>query len=384
MTPIRRLISDPRPDALLRYVSGTSPLAEAESIRIWAAGDPDRAASIEELRAAWNQNAIPPQWDKGEVWDRLARHIPGAETTAQKTTDQAVVLRRPPLTRYPARSRWSSSYLAIAAVVIALASGGVYVRMHEPAQSVIPASAPMREIATTRGQQATLDLADGTRVTLAADSKLRIPSSFDRVGTDGVRRRDVELTGRAFFDVVHDTTRPFVVQTTTAVTKDVGTSFVISAYTEAHTTEVVVVSGSVGLWDRPGASVADTSRRRRPLMVLTRGDLATLDTNGTAMRARNVSLATYTSWMHGELVFDHVPVRVAIHELERWYDIDVRVADPALRARRITATIRGETAEAAMQHLALTLGAHVRQDGRVVTFYPRDSSARSNGPSNAR
>ena len=63
-------------------------------------------------------------------------------------------------------------------------------------------------------------------------------------------------------------------------------------------------------------------------MVLTRGDLATLDTNGTARRARNVSLATYTSWMHGELVFDHVPVRCRIQGLERWYDIDVHVADP--------------------------------------------------------
>ena len=115
----------------------------------------------------------------------------------------------------------------------------------------------MREIATTRGQQATLDLADGTRVTLAADSKLRIPPSFGRAGTDGVRRRDVELQGE-LFDVVHNTTRPFVVHTTTAVTKDVGTSFVISAYPEAHMTEVVVVSGSVGLWDRPGVSVPDT------------------------------------------------------------------------------------------------------------------------------
>jgi len=93
MTPIRRLISDPRPDALLRYVSGTSPLAEAESIRIWAAGDPDRAASIEELRAAWNQNAIPPQWDKGEVWDRLARHIPGAELCAHIDTEIGVSAR---------------------------------------------------------------------------------------------------------------------------------------------------------------------------------------------------------------------------------------------------------------------------------------------------
>jgi ferric-dicitrate binding protein FerR (iron transport regulator) len=110
-------------------------------------------------------------------------------------------------------------------------------------------------------------------------------------------------------------------------------------------------------------------------MVLTRGDLATLDTNGTARRARNVSLATYTSWMHGELVFDRVPVSVAIQELDRWYDIDVHVTDPALRAQRITARIRGETASEAMQHLALTLGADVRQNGRVVTFSPRGSSA---------
>jgi transmembrane sensor len=384
MTPIRRLISDPRPDALLRYVSGASPLAEAESIRIWAAGSPDRAASIEELRAAWSQNAAPPQWDKGEVWNRLAHHIPGTGIGAENATNPAVVIRRPPLTNYPARSRRTSSYLAMAATVLVLAGGGAYATMHKRSQNATSVGAPMREIATTRGQQATLDLADGTRVTLAADSKLRIPSSFDRTGTDGVRRRDIELTGRAFFDVVHDTTRPFVVHTTTAVTKDVGTSFVISAYPEAHTTEVVVVSGSVGLWDRPRASAVNKDRRVGPLMVLTRGDLATLDTNGTATRARDVSLATYTSWMHGALVFDHVPVRVAIQELERWYDIDVHVTDRALRAKRITATIRGETASEAMQHLALTLGANVRQDGRVVSFSPRDSSARSNGHDHAR
>jgi len=384
MTPIRRPISEPRPDALLRFVSGASPLAEAESIRIWAAGSPERAASIEELRAAWNQKATAPQWDKGGVWDRLAHQISGAETSTQKRPDPAVAIRRRAVTRHLQRSRWSVSYQAMAAAAIVLLGGGVYVTTHRSPQGVIPANTPAREITTTRGQQATLDLADGTRVTLAADSRLRIPSSFDRAGTDGVRRRDIELTGRAYFDVVHDTTRPFVVHTNTAVTKDVGTSFVISAYPEAHMTEVVVVSGSVGLWDRPRSSAADNGARVRPLMVLTRGDLATLDTNGTATRARNVSLATYTSWMHGDLVFDRVPVRVAIREMERWYDIDVHVADRALLAQRITATIHGETANEAMQHLALTLGANVRQDGRVVTFVPRHSNTRSDTSGEAR
>jgi transmembrane sensor len=393
MTPIRRPIPEPRPDALLRYVSGASPLAEAESIRIWAAGNAERTASIEELRAAWNQKAAAPEWDKGGVWDRLAQHIPGAKVSALQATDPATdpatgpatgpatdpatVLRRPPLTRYVQRSRWSASHWLIAAAALVLAGSGVYATTHKSPESVIPANAPAREVVTTRGQQATLDLADGTRVTLGADSRLRIPSSYDKSGTDGVRRRDVELTGRAFFDVVHDTTRPFVVHTSTAVTKDVGTSFVISAYPEAHMTEVVVVSGSVGLWDRPRSSAPDNGRRARPLMMLTRGDLATLDTNGTATRARNVSLTTYTSWLHGDLVFDRMPVRIAIRELERWYDIDVHVTDRALLDQRITATIHGETADAAVQHLALTLGANVRQNGRVVTFVPRDSDTRS-------
>jgi transmembrane sensor len=360
MTP-KQLPPNRRPDdaALLRFISGESPLAESESIREWIAADPALAASVEELRAAWATSAADvPTWDKDGVWNRIAAETRSVRAPA-KVPSFAV---RP-------RRQWMP--LAIAAVLTLVIGGGAAVVWQRSAASVADA-VTMREVVTGRAQQAVLDLPDGSRVTLAADSKLRIPSNFD-VKAGNARRRELELDGRAYFEVKHDAARPFIVHTATAATEDVGTAFVISAYAETRATQVVVVEGSVALRD-------PASKRRQPprapLMVLTRGDAATVNASGTATLTRNTDVNGYTSWMKGVLTIDATRLRDAIPELERWYDVEIRLADPALGEPRFTAQLRSEPAAPAMERLALILGVRVHTDGRIVTFAPIDSNGR--------
>jgi transmembrane sensor len=359
MTP-RPFLPYRRPDdaALLRFVSGESSLAESESIREWLAADPALAASVEELRAAWSSSAISePHWDKAGVWNRIA-----AETRS---------VRRPAhVQHHGVRLRWQWGSVAIAASLTLLI--GTATMLWQRSTPSVASTVTMREIVTVRGQQAVFDLSDASRVTLAADSKLRVPSDFDVQGRDG-RRRELELEGRAYFEVTHDAARPFIVHTATATTEDVGTAFVISAYPETRATQVVVVEGSVALHDPAG------KRReppRAPLMVLTRGDAATMNASGTATLTRNADVERYTSWMKGVLTIDGARLRDAIPELERWYDAEIRLADPALGERKLTAQLRSEPVAPAMERLALILGIQVHGNGRVVTFAPLDSNGR--------
>ncbi|HEY8312252.1 MAG TPA: FecR domain-containing protein [Gemmatimonadaceae bacterium] len=375
MTPIRRPAPEPQTDALLRYISGASPLAEASAVQAWAAADPDREATIEELRSAWSLDASAPVWDRDAVWKRLEGEtskpdVARATRAGSITSDPS---RRPG--RYSRAATPGMRYLAAAAIVVMVASLAItspWKRVPVPEPSALTA----REVVTHRGQRAVLDLADGSRVTLAADSKLTIPSDFDAPDSRGRYRRQVSLEGRAYFDVVHDTSKPFVVRTASAVTRDIGTSFVLTAYPETHLTQVVVVKGSVGLWEPASARTPSTARPASPLMVLRRGDVATLDTDGTATRIRASKLAAYTSWMEGVLVFDHTPVREAVRELDRWYDLDIRVSDTALLGKHVSATISAETASQAMQHLAVALGADMQKTGSIVRLVPRGVSGR--------
>lgn len=384
MTPIRRPAPEPQIDALLRYVSGVSPLAEANAIEAWAAADPDREATIEEIRSAWSLESSPPVWDREGVWRRLeaesanpdiARVTHGVSTTRDRSLRMG---------RYSRAATHGRRYLAAAATIVIIAAVAItttYKQSPVAEQSAVTT----REVVTHRGQRAVLDLADGSRVTLAPDSKLTIPSDFDVPDSRGHYTRQVSLEGRAYFDVVHDATRPFLVRTGSAVTRDIGTSFVLTAYPEMHSTQVVVVNGSVGLWEPASAQRAapSTVNRTSPLMVLGRGDVATLDTNGTATRIRATKLAAYTSWMEGVLVFDHTSVREAVRELDRWYDLDIRVSDTALLGKHVSATISTETATQAMQHLAVALDAEMHKSGRIVRLVPRSvrgSRASSDSP----
>src|SRR5204863_7767682 len=95
------------------------------------------------------------------------------------------------------------------------------------------AAGPVHEIATRRGQPATLRLPDGTRVDLGVASAIRYAPAY------GGRERDVYLEGEAYFEVAPDPKTPFTVYAANAITRDRGTKFGVSAYPGASQVEVV-------------------------------------------------------------------------------------------------------------------------------------------------
>jgi ferric-dicitrate binding protein FerR (iron transport regulator) len=349
-------------DLIDRYLAGECSPEQAAEVERLLAARPDLAEIVAAVRSALEaESAAEPtgDWDADAASARLARTIAGDTGARHRTPPPLRVVGGSAGSRRfdipGARTGWRR-WAAAAAVVVAAGSAGLWLKIRDRTHTSPPVAAPpMREIVTGRGQRAAFNLSDGSRVVLAAESRLRVPAGYNTLAAGG---RPVYLEGQGWFEVRHDSTRPFEVRTMAGVARDLGTEFVVSAYPGMTGMRVAVAHGAVAL----------RAPSTAPLLSLFAGDLATLDTAGVATLTRGADLAPYLAWKDGTLVFDGTRLGDALVELGRWYDLEIRLAEPSLAERRLTATFTNEPAPQVIERIARVLRLEMRRDGRVVTL----------------
>ena len=184
-----------------------------------------------------------------------------------------------------------------------------------------------------------------------------------QVGADyGARTRTVTLNGAALFDVTHDTSRPFNVRAGDAVIRDIGTRFAVR-HDPGAAVHVVVTSGSVVLHA--------VGRQESQGVVLHAGDHGVLDRNGRALAQAGGVADDDLAWTQGRLVFDDASLDQVAAELRRWYGIELRIADPVLTKRHVTASFQDEPVAQVLKVIALTLGARIELNGNTAIVYAR-------------
>jgi len=319
-----------------RYLAGEASAAEAQAVREWLAEAPpaEHAALLEDLRLIRRVTADPvPQTSVERAWVKASKSL------------------------RPSR-RFLVAVIAAAAVVVAVVGGW----------AVLGRAPAWREVSTAVGHRTVVHLRDGTQITLAPKSRLRYTADY------GTAHRNVYLDGQAYFQVTLDTRRPFRVHTARSITEDLGTAFVVRAYSEQNATEVVVAEGRVALWraDTSQTSAAlDARPDARPGLVLAARDLGRLDANGGVTLRRRIDVARQLAWTSGVLAFDGEPLRDVVLTLGRWYNVDIHLqsADSALGARPLTATFTNESIDRVVERIAMTLGLRVeRGPGTVVVL----------------
>jgi transmembrane sensor len=379
---------DPQPldDAtLVRFLSGEAAPDEVARVEHWLSVSEEHRAELEILKIVWESrpkiNADPDD----SMWRWISARMRESAAANLESTKPATSLLRSALAPPSRRllSRPVHQIVAAAGIALFLIGGGTLLlrrvesgRARQPQQS----ASTMREVVTRRGQRAVLDLADGSRVVLAAGSQLRIPDKFGVPATD----RDLYLEGEAYFEVRHDATRPFRVITSVGTVQDIGTEFVVTALPETKGLRVVVAEGSVAIHGRNAKSFApvmgDPRANREPLLTLRAGEMGFVDSLGLSIQTRRVNVGAYTSWTRGELVYDGTQLREVVPDLMRWYDIDIALADTALAHRRLTATFSDEAPDEMLKLLATALDLRIDRRGRSLTLYPRTRSRLDPGP----
>jgi len=318
-----------------RYLAGEASPEEAARVERWLAASPERMAMVRALRGPGVDAAGDGRTDP--AWASLSARIAAAEP-------------RPIHRGAPAWAGRSRAPLLRAAAVAALLAGGAGIwRLAAPR-----GPEPMVAVATAPGATRSLLLDDGTRITLGAASRLEHPRRFRG------NAREVVLDGEAFFEVARDARRPFTVRSGGALTRVLGTRFDVRGYA-GEPVRVVVESGRVRL--RPAAG-ADTG------VVLVRGDLGVAAPGRPTARQAGVDPARYAGWREGRLEFDRAELADVARELERWYGVEVRVADPALARRHLTLTLARAPLDDVLNAVTLSLGARWSRTGSTILISP--------------
>jgi transmembrane sensor len=331
-----------------RHLAGDATSDDEAALRAWLAADPHNAELLSAARAAGRGIDRPHAevWDVDRAWSRVA-----ARMTDQSDAD-VIPLHARGIVRSPAFAR-TQRIVAGAAVVIAAAGVVAVVLQRGAMQPAGPRAPRAHEVAAGVAQQTRVTLGDGTQVVLNAGSRLRYADDFGR-GT-----RDVDLDGEAYFDVVHDESRPFRVHARGSVAQDVGTRFVVRAYPEQRAVDVVVTHGAVSL-RREGTSMAPA--------LLAAGQRGHVEPSGAVSVVAETDLDRWTEWTRGGIVLDGMSLGDAALELGRRFGVHVEIRGDDLAQRRVSARFHDEPLPHVLDALAVALGARWTRDGDRVVF----------------
>jgi len=189
------------------------------------------------------------------------------------------------------------------------------------------------------GKKFRLQLSDGTFVHLNSGTTLKYPVKF----ITG-ENRQVFLDGEAFFDVAKDKNHPFIVNADELNVRVLGTHFNVSNYPEDTATDVVLVEGSVGMYE------SHTEFDAAKNTILKPGFKGSFNKGNAKILTKAVITDIYTSWIDGGLTFRNMTFKNIITKLERRYNVTIINKNEKLANEKFNASFKEESIENVMSY----------------------------------
>jgi ferric-dicitrate binding protein FerR (iron transport regulator) len=334
---------------LAKYLLGELDDEGCAEVERWVADGPVRAPVVALLRDVWQTPALQEQrGDSAAALARVMEQIGVAQETVPVELHSQNGVTRQVFSKNPWRTSHRKVWpllagVAAGAAMILTVWGGTAGLSRTRGSSMAPTV-----YATHNGQRADITLADGSTVTLGVASRLEVPADFAR-GNRTVRLDD----GEALFTVAHTKGVPFTVMAGAATTRVLGTTFLVRHYAADTTALVAVRDGKV--------AVQST--------VLTAQQQVLLDRHGVLRIGKTEAIQF--AFTTGVLMLDRMTFQDAIPQLDRWYDVDIRVNDPVLAGRQLHGSFAAGSMSDLMELLELVVDSRVVRHGRVLTLYPK-------------
>lgn len=240
--------------------------------------------------------------------------------------------------------RWAS----VAAAAIILTAVAVVVLRPKQQQMEV---AKLMERQNGKATKATIELADGSKIWLNADSKLSYPEVFNG------KTREVYLTGEAFFDIAAHPEKPFIVHLSSGSIHVLGTSFNIRAY-ENEAVQTSVRTGKVAFIPAYGTGKKPDTIYITPDEKVTYRKLADDDDVDSPIVKEVTSAEDDKAWTEGRLVFRDKTLEEIASELERTFGKKVTFGNDAPRYYRLTGAFQDNSLQDIMYYLARSKAFH--------------------------
>ena len=319
-----------------KFLNGKATKGEKELLNQWYESiHTDSQLEIVSTEAAETEAEI-----KQRIFENIQKQIARQKHNEQETVGKSGLIKT------------MASRIAAAAAVFFIIAGVSWYFNH----SINNAGARIPQLVSITTKKITkIVLADGSTVWLTAHTKFNYPDNFKG------KLRQVELVeGRAFFDIKHQSSHPFIVKTKSLNITVLGTSFDVRTYQKEGITKVSVVTGKVGI-TRPG-HINEAAVMLLPKQQIVLSKVTCLLTKKT-VKEPSVNL-----WCKSPLVFEQQNLDSVFKAIEKQYNTHIQVDNKKLLNERISITLSNQRLDTIMEILSFTkhFNYQIANDSTVV------------------
>lgn len=303
-----------------------------------------------------------------------SRSVKNKEVQSQLQKLKQGIHYRESITMDPVRSKYNTHVWKVAAMISGILLTGMLTWFYFSAKQGSRVETVSLKFATEKAERKSFVLPDGSKVVLNAESHISLSDHFNE------KDRVVELSGEAFFDVTHDTSRPFVVKTNNMDVQVLGTAFNVKAYDGDETSETSLIRGSVELSLKKEHKKVTLSPNEKYLLrtsdsktnnqTAASSPLSIVASGLLPVRVSQKDTAIVeVSWTENKLVFVDEPFEALVKQLGRWYGVNIEIVDPALKNISFTASFRNEGIEDVLATLQFIKAFNYERKNNTIMIY---------------
>jgi Fe2+-dicitrate sensor, membrane component len=323
---------------ILRFINNECTVEEVQKLIAWRQASYANETTYQELLKTWRivdsstpEVVIP---NKQKVWNNIQSQIENSEEEFDSSTT------------YSRKSIYTiASFAASVALIIGIALTFLLVYK-------APAPVSLTRFETQKGDKSQMILPDGTKVWLNSGSQLTYRSDYNR------EVRTVLLSGEAFFDVVKNPDRPFIVKSGGIDVKVLGTAFDVCAYPEDNNIAVSLLRGKVSI-----ESSADQNR----LALLYPNEKAVINKANMLCNVTPCDASTESIWLNHKLRFEGTKPDTLFKQLNRWYGVNFAI-NKIPKNTRYWLTLKSESLTETLQLINKITPIHYSINGEEVTI----------------
>jgi len=309
---------------------------EGDAFDAWLAADPANDTALQRCATAWNS----------------LEELAGTPRMVALRADALEHMRRANQRRWAKPFRLGgSAYAAAAALVLAIGGGGAwYLGMSDADR-----------LATGMGERRTLALADGSHLSMDAQTQVAVTLSRDQ------RRLQIDA-GRAKFDVAAEPNRPFTVEAGGHIVVATGTSF--STERVDGKLHVIVYEGKVvvlnGAMPDPQTLLALRNHPAPGVVALLPGQEFVVQ-DGASRGVVRGDVPGSANWENGMLEFIEEPLSDAVAQLNRYSTKAMVVTDARAAAIKVDGVFEAGQTDAFVEAMARVYPVRTRRraDGTI-------------------
>ena len=255
-----------------------------------------------------------------EFWNEPTSITPLGEARAERIFNEIMASSQADKPRNIFRNQrfW---YKAAAAILIIGITGFFYTMKIQPTEMQLVKFNTIT-VKPDKPSRRFINLPDGSSVILNENSKLELSKNFNSNG-----KREVYLSGEAYFDITHDPLHPFVVHTGKIFTTVLGTAFNIKASPGNKTVTVTVTRGKVKVGDN-----------KHIYKFIVPNEQVIYDQNLTSPIKKPVKSDAIIEWTNEDIYFDDVSIKDVAKQLQERFDVSIVFSTEMIKSCKFSAT----------------------------------------------